>query len=216
MTQWAASQWFAFLYYIWYSTTVNWDYMRYIVSFLIAIGLIILFVILLLRAIFGGGGDGTSPERNVNLADYERTNVVMRFIIDGPVVANELHGQVRVEVARDENKLQLIRGYQGEVTRQENFNSNSSAYGNFLRAIDLLGYTKGSTSDTLQDYRGYCPTGNRYIFQIAEGDEIKQQFWATSCTDGEGSFNGETNSVITVFQAQIPGYQALTSGAGVN
>lgn len=184
--------------------------MRYIVAFLIAIGLIILFVIILLRAIFGGGGEAPQ-ERRINLADYENTNVVMRMVIDGPVTANEAHRQVHIEVGRDNNKIQIVRGYQGEVTRQEQFNSNSSAYGNFLRALDLSGYTNGNRSRALEDYRGHCPFGSRYVFQIMDGNEIKQQFWSTSCGNNEGSFRGQTDQVVQLFQAQIPTYEDLTN-----
>lgn len=188
--------------------------MRYIVAFLIAIGLIILFVILLLRAIFGGGGE-TPVERRINLADYENTGVIMRMVTEGPVNANELHRQIYIEVGRDGNKIQLVHGYQGEVVRQEQVNSNSSAYGSFLRAIDLLGYTSGNRSEAASDYRGHCPFGNRYVFQIVDGEDVKQQFWSTSCGD-EGSFRGQTDQIVQLFQAQIPAYNDLTNDLGLD
>ncbi len=183
--------------------------MRYIVSFLIAIGLIILFIILLLKIIFGGNNN--SPESKVNLADYAHTNVIMRMVAQGPITANQDHHQVYIEVGKDDNEIQLVRGYQGEVTHEEQFDSNSSSYGNFLRAIDLLGYTNGDTSEERADYRGHCPFGNRYIFQIIDGTKVKQQFWATSCGDREGTFRGQTEDIIQLFQAQIPGYSELTT-----
>lgn len=188
--------------------------MRYIVSFLIAIGLIVLFVILLLRAIFGGGGEAPT-ERRVNLADYENTGVIMRLMTEGPINADELHRQVYIEVGRDNNNIQIVHGYQGNVVRQERVNSNSSAYGSFLRAIDLLGYTNGNTSKALADYRGHCPFGNRYIFQIVDGDDVKQQFWSTSCGN-EGSFNGQADQIVQLFQAQIPAYNDLTQDLGLD
>lgn len=189
--------------------------MRYIISFLIAIGLIVLFVILLLRAIFGGGGGETPQERRINLADYANTGVIMRMVTEGPVNANELHRQVYIEVGRDNNNIQLVHGYQGDVVRTEQFNSNSNAYGSFLRAIDLLGYTNGNKSEAAADFRGHCPFGNRYIFQIREGSDVKQQFWSTSCGD-EGTLHGQADEIIQLFQAQIPGYDDLTDDFGVN
>lgn len=188
--------------------------MRYIVSFLIAIGLIILFVILLLRAIFGGGSESPA-ERHINLADYENTGVIMRLMTEGPINADELHRQVYIEVGRDSNEIQIVHGYQGNVIRQERVNSNSSAYGSFLRAIDLLGYTNGNPSKALADYRGHCPFGNRYIFQIVDGDDVKQQFWSTSCGN-EGSFRGQTDEIVQLFQAQIPLYSDITQDVGLD
>lgn len=189
--------------------------MRYIVAALIAIGLIILFIILLLRAIFGGGGGEAPAERRINLADYEKTNVIMRMVTEGPINANELHRQVYIEVGKDSNKIQLVHGYQGEVVGQDQVNSNSSAYGSFLRAIDLLGYSNGNRSEAVADYRGHCPFGNRYIFQIMDGNDVKQQFWSTSCGN-EGSFRGQTDQIVQLFMAQIPKYDELTEGLGLN
>jgi hypothetical protein len=191
--------------------------MRYIVAALIAIGLVILFIILLFRAIFGGGGENSPAERRVNLADYENTGVIMRMVNEGPINADELHRQVYIEVGRDGNKIQLVHGYQGNVVRQEQVNSNSSAYGSFLRAIDLLGYNNGNRSknEAVTDYRGHCPFGNRYIFQIMDGNDVKQQFWSTSCGN-EGSFRGQADQIVQLFQAQIPGYDDLTQDLGIN
>ncbi len=183
--------------------------MRYIVALLIAIGLVVIFIIILMRAIFGGG-DAPVEQKQVNLADYDRTNVVMRLVVDGPVTADEEHRQVHIQVGRDGNTVQIIRGYQGEVIRKEQTNSNSSAYGNFLRAIDLLGYSDGNKSKAQEDYRGHCPFGQRYIFQIMDGNDLKQQFWSTSCNDGSGSFHGQSDQIVELFQAQIPNYSTIT------
>lgn len=189
--------------------------MRYIVSFLIAIGLIILFVILLLKAIFGGGGGEGPVDRRVNLASYENTGVIMRMVTEGPVNADELHRQIFIEVGKDNVKIQLVRGYQGEVIRSEQFNSNSTAYGSFLRAIDLLGYTSGNKDKAQADFRGHCPFGNRYIFEIRDGSDVKQQFWSTSCGD-EGTLHGQTDEIVQLFNAQIPEYDVLTGDLGLN
>lgn len=185
--------------------------MRYVIGFLIAVGLVVIFVIILIRAFFGGSGE-TPIEQRVNLADYERTGVVMRMVIDGPVTSNNEHRQVHIQVGRENNTMQIVRGYQGEVLQREEVASNSTAYGNFLRAADLLGYTQGNDSPALEDYRGHCPFGVRYVFQIVDGDDVKQQYWATSCGD-TGSFGGRADEVVQLFQAQIPNYSDITSEA---
>ncbi len=185
--------------------------MRYIVGFLIVVGLVVIFAIILFRVFFGGSGE-TPIENQVNLADYERTGVIMRMVIDGPVTSNEEHRQVHIQVGQGNNTMQIIKGYQGEVIQREETASNSTAYGNFLRAADLLGYTNGSILPALEDYRGHCPFGVRYVFQIVDGDDVKQQYWATSCGE-TGSFGGQTDQVVQLFQAQIPNYNDITSEA---
>jgi hypothetical protein len=79
-----------------------------------------------------------------------------------------------------------------------------------LRALDLLGYTEGNDASELADERGYCPAGRRYIYAIADGSDILQRYWSTSC--GEGTFAGRTKGVRALFQAQIPDYREFIRG----
>ncbi|MGH7237397.1 MAG: hypothetical protein ACREGF_02580, partial [Candidatus Saccharimonadales bacterium] len=89
--------------------------------------------------------------------------------------------------------------------------NNSSAYGVFLRALDLAGFTNGKTDPGLADYRGYCPAGTIYIYQIINGNDNRtQQYWGTSC-GGQGTFQGSATSVNYLFEQQIPDYAAVTA-----
>lgn len=185
--------------------------MRYFLGFLIILGLIILGVILFIRLLFGGGGGETPAPTTAALTSYARTSTVMQLVIQGPIVADQDYRQIQIDVGNTGNEIRMITGFQGNVANRQTFSSNADAYANFLRAIDLLGYTNGDKSEALADERGYCPQGNRFVFSITDGSETKQRFWSTSCDQREGSFQGDADTITDLFKAQIPGYDELTS-----
>ena len=188
--------------------------MRYFLGFLIFIGLIILAIIFLIRLIFGGGG-GT-PEPKTELLEYARSNKVMRLTIDGPINSEEEHRRIQFQIGQNMNELFLIEGYQNDAARmsRQEVASNPEAYANFLRAIDLQGYTLGNDSAEMADERGYCPQGNRYVFEIIDGSETLQRYWDTSCRDAR-TFEGKTAVIVQLFKAQFPDYFDTTSNFGL-
>lgn len=186
--------------------------MRYFIGFLIILGLIILGIILFIRLLFGGN-DQPQMKDTEALTSYASTRTIMQMEIAGPITADQDHQRVQIDVGTGGNEIRIYKGYQTEVLRRENFHSNPDAYANFLRAIDLLGYTNGDTAENMADERGFCPGGERYVFSIADGAETKQRFWATSCGK-EGSFKGQSDMIVELFQAQIPGYSDLTENVG--
>lgn len=187
--------------------------MRYFITFLIGIGLVVLIIILLIRAIFGGGG-GVPEEERAELTSYANSNVIMRMTIDGPVNSEEIHRQIRIDVSQFSSELRTITGYEGRVDSTARFDSNPTAYANFLRALDLLGYTQGDDKEEVADERGYCPAGRRYVFEILDGSEQIQRYWTTSC-DHKLSFKGDADGVINLFRAQIPEYNQRISDSAV-
>lgn len=186
--------------------------MRYIVGSLIAVGLVFVLIIILARAIFGGNGDPAEQVKQASLTDYKDTGVIVRMVASGPIVADQDFKQIRIDIGRDSNTLDIIDGYRGDVARHENVPSNAIAYGNFLRAVEQYGLGSGKADDS--DYQGACPTGSRYVYQIVKENRVERQYWATSC-GGEGTFQGQYDMVNQLFQQQIPNYQEITSGLNI-
>lgn len=182
--------------------------MRYFIGFLIILGLVILGIILFIRLLFGGPDQADIPQAK-SLTSYSSTATTMQLEISGPINVNQEHRRIQIEIGTSRNEIRIVRGFQNDVIRRESFNSNPDAYANFLRAIDLLGFTKGDGSESVADERGQCPTGQRFVFAITSGAETKQRFWSTSCGEG-GSFQGSSEEIIELFQAQIPGYNDIT------
>ncbi len=185
--------------------------MKYFAGFLIAVGMLILVFILIIRG-FSGRDAPKVPQ--ITLSDYSNTSTVVRLTIDGPLVADQNHKGLRITIGRDQNTLQTYQGYQNAITSEKSFPNNQNAYDTFLRSLQLFNFTKGSTDPALADERGFCPSGQRYIYQIISNNDTDiQRFWSTSC-GGQGNFGGNPSSIRTLFKRQIPEYDKLTSGFG--
>lgn len=181
--------------------------MRYIIGFLLAIGLLIFVFVLILR----GGGDEATPQTQTKMIDYANSSVYVQFTIKGPVAADQTHNEARITVSNVESTMEVFKGYEGNLIRSQSYANNPTAYADFLAALEVSGYTIGNKDKKFTDDRGYCPTGNRYIMQIRDGERDIQRLWATSC-GGVSTFKGKTDIVQTLFIRQIPDYNTLTRG----
>lgn len=191
--------------------------MRYFIGFLITVGLIIILIVLLLT---GGGGKKQSPNQSQEvqkpktvqqLADFASTGAVVRLSIDGPINADQNHQAVRITVGQDDTTYQQIQGYEGTVVNQQSFANNQSAFSNFLYAIGHAGFLRGDDSKALANEKGFCPLGQRYVFELINGGDTLQRYWGTSCgSNAPKTYRGNQNLTITLFQNQVPGYQDLT------
>lgn len=178
--------------------------MRYFLGLLGIVALILGVLLLIIR-----GFSGDEPKEQKFLTDYTTTNTTMQMTIQGPVNAEQQHQGVRVTIGKSENRVEILQGYDQKVVSTQSFTSNETAYGTFLRALQLKGYTKGKADPKLADERGFCPAGNRFIFEIKNGDNKIQRFWQSSCK--EGNFGGNLSAVMDLFEAQIPEYRTIIS-----
>lgn len=182
--------------------------MKYILGFVLTIFLIIFTLFLIFR-----GGDDTAtdaPNAPARLVDYANTTTEVQLTVDFPINADQVHRQDVTRIGRDQATFTAYEGYEGRVLRTQSYANNATAYANFLRALQLVGYGDGRNDPNLRDERGYCPDGSRYIMEIIDGTNVIQRYWSTSCGN-IGSFKGQSNSVINLFKKQIPDYNKLTS-----
>ncbi len=186
--------------------------MRYIVGFLLAIGLLILAIVLVVQSLHGGKSTSISHP----LTDYAYTNTQVEMTIDGPINADQAHNELQMVVGSSLSQINLQQGYQGTVTQSKTYANNPSSYAEFLKALDLAGFTQGVTGPGVNNNPiGYCAFGERYTYQIInpEGSTI-QNFWSTSC-GGEGTFKGNATTVLNLFSAQMPDYDSLVNGTNL-
>lgn len=186
--------------------------MKYFLGFLGIVALVIFVFVLVVRGF--SHSSNTPKTTQTQLTDYANTNTIMRMATEGPVAADQTYSEVRITVGRDANTIEIIKGYQGQVLKAKTFPNNSDAYGNFLRALQLLNYTKGNNTPNLADERGYCPDGNRYVYEIVSGAADVQRYWAGSC--GGGTFKGNSAEIRRLFTRQIPGYASFVSNLNIN
>lgn len=179
--------------------------MRYFVGFMITIGLIIVLILLLFR----GGGSPKVPKTTKALTSYSTTDAEVRLTIDGPINADQIHQQVQITVGQDDATYEQLTGYNGAVVNSQSYANTETAYNVFLHALAHAGFTRGDISKQLADERGYCPLGDRYIFELIENGKDIERYWSTSCGKPK-TYKGNTNFTLTLFQRQIPDYSTLT------
>ncbi len=178
--------------------------MRYFIGFIIAIGLIIVLILLL----FHGGGKPKVPTTTKTLDSYASTNAEARLIIDGPVNAPQNHQQIQITVGQNETTFEQLQGYNGSVTNLQSFANTQASFSVFLHALTGAGFTRGNIDTSLSDERGYCPLGNRYIFELIQDGKNIERFWGSSCGTPK-TYLGNLNLTLNLFKAQVPSYSTL-------
>lgn len=174
--------------------------LRVFIFILITIGLVWLTIILIGRALSTTPVTTTTPPKS--LVTYDRTGTELVMLIDGPVQSDQTHQSLRIIVSREQNVIELMNGYEGQVVSREAFPSNSTAYAAFLKSLDKIGFARAVLKGTSTDERGYCPLRNRFIYTIEENGAQKHRAWTSSC--GIGNYAGDQVLTRRLFINQIP------------
>jgi hypothetical protein len=179
--------------------------MRFIIGFLIAIGILVLILIL----IFSGGSKPTPQQ--LFLPNYTYGDSFAEMTESGPITAPQNHYELSVTVSSTNSTLNVYNGYEGVVANTYNFAMDPIAYADFLYALQREGFTDGNNAANLKEDRGYCPAGRLYTFSFNNGNSEVEHYWANSC--GNGNFEGNSLGIRSLFEVQIPGYDNLINGA---
>jgi hypothetical protein len=181
------------------------------------IGLTIILLIFLIVLIVGhGGGKGKVPVTQKALVSYTNDDsAAVRETIDGPVNDAQDHNELQITVTNTNTTFQLLKGYDGQVANTQLYPMSTTSFNVFLNALDHANFTKGNTNTSLTGPRGYCPTGDRYVFEVMDNGQDVEHFWSTSCGSPK-TFQGNTSLVLTLFQNQIPDYNTLTENTDFN
>ena len=154
---------------------------RGLLTFLIGFGLVILVIILVVKAFTGAGKKAVITERTP-ITSYVDTSTAMEFSASGPIVAQEDYDSIRISVGRDERRIDILRGYEGEIVATRTYENTEAAYNEFLHALALNGYAVGEPSEnTSEEVAGRCASGSRYIFAVKDGNREIESRWTTSC-----------------------------------
>ena len=176
----------------------------------------IIGITIIARNIFDSNEPSTEQvEEHVPLADYNRPGIRIGLEVQGPVVAKEKRVAYRLSVSRTDRVMQVIRGYDGFIEKEERLDNNEEAFGVFLKALDRAGFDRVDESYTNDDEEGVCASGRRYILTIEdEGIELFRT-WKTSCGNDIGTSDAPS-SVRTLFKKQFPNFSKFVSGLGLN
>ena len=176
---------------------------RYIAGFLLVIGLILIVIILIIH------GSSSSTPQPLNLNVDANTDIAVQFTIDNPISAASTHNDIIVNVGNTQSSILITKGYQGQIVSMKTYPMNVNSYAIFLRALMINGYTLGNNSSALADERGHCALGDRFIYEVLNGNgNDLERYWSTSCNTG--TFLGDIPVIQQLFKTQIPDYDSLT------
>ncbi len=186
--------------------------MKYILGVFGVIVLLLLIVILIVRS----GPSTPAPNAQtgkiqVNLGEYESKPATVSLTTRGEVTADETRRAIRITVTQQERAIEVLEGYEETVVSRQTFPNNSDAYKVFLSALSAGGFTREQDTE-FKDERGVCPFGKRHVYRLQDGSEQVFRAWSTSCRRSQGSFGGNSNTVIRLFEQQIPDYRTVVRG----
>lgn len=172
--------------------------------------LLIALLIFLIALLVFGRPDQAPVVPTKDLASFSSTDAQVSFRNDGRINAASEHRQIQITVDRKYVVYKQIAGYDGQVAMSRRFANTQNAYNVFLSALGHAGFTRRNEDKALANEKGYCPLGQRYIFEMNEGAQQLQRSWATSCGEPK-TFLGNLQTTISLFQAQVPNYSSLSS-----
>ncbi|MCW1907991.1 MAG: hypothetical protein KIH63_001480 [Candidatus Saccharibacteria bacterium] len=193
---------------------------RYIVGFLL-VAIFVFFGVAIFRS--ATNNDDKKPEtvatvvQAKTLPEYAGTDAEVSVNVVGPIIGEAEHRQIRITVSRDRRTLDVLQGYQGRVIKTKSYFNDQSAYDVFLRALQGLNFTASKTPKIEDEFKA-CPLGVHYEYALDKtgSDDEDFKLWSVSCGVDIGTFAGGPGPTIrTLFQKQIPDYDALVEGVNV-
>lgn len=179
---------------------------------------VVIIVVIALLGYFlfrGGPNRGASPiNKPPVLTDYINNSSKVQLTIDGKINADESHRSIHISVSSSERTFEVIQGYEGHVIKSQNYYNNKPAYDAFLRALNQEGFTK-VRSITNTDYRGVCPFGWRYLYELDNSGKRLQFLWGSTCS-GLGTSGSSVDLINALFKSQIPKYDQLTTDVSLS
>jgi len=186
--------------------------MKYILGVFGVIFVALLAIILIMRV---GRGDNKPAERPLVVSEEAREGVAAVLTTQGRVVGEDQRRAIRISVNQTERRLEILTGYEEAVERAQTYANTPVAFETFLVALDQAGFDRKKKS-TIQDERGACPLGKRYIYELKEYSQDLLSLWNTSCGKKAGTFAGNQNTIRKLFEHQIPGYATQVRGVDLS
>lgn len=182
---------------------------KYIIGLFIALGLIILLVVLIVS-----GSSSGSSKKSVYLPNYiNHPNSSVSMTMVGPITSNQTHNYLTITVSPSSVVYNLYQGYGSNLINSKIYNNTNSSYRALLYALYYDGFDLGNNTSKLSNSTGYCSIGDVYIFRLSDNGNTISKYWATNCSSTPSTYSGQLGATISLFKAQVPDYQALTSNA---
>lgn len=189
----------------------------------LTIGFAVFLVILLILSVWGvfaigkrvfkpssSNVAGVSTSTRPTYEKYIQAGNGVQLEVQGAVKGEEEFKLYKITITPSERKIQLIRGYDGSVEKEESFANTQEAYEVFMRSIGLLNFDS-KIAGVSDDERGFCPMGRRYVYSVLNSNEaVISRSWATSC--GNNGNARVSSGVRVLFEKQIPKFYDYSAG----
>lgn len=195
----------------------NYRTSRILPTILVIIVIIIAIVALisLARALFFSSTPTDTTQVDVTRAALLSTGPEnsVRMTVRGPIVAEENFRSYQITVSANAREIQTFRGYLDTIIEQQTLGNNTAAYAEFVHALDLANFTKGTQfADDKNDVRGICATGRVYEYRILKKNEPVEMLWTSTCNGSPGSLKASADQLTNLFTGQIPDASRMIRG----
>lgn len=185
-----------------------------VILVLIIIAIAIAALVSVGRAIFGGDGEQSSQQTQVDTSRDSLLNTSLghsvRMTVRGPLVADENFRSYQVVVSPDNRSLTTYSGYLERSLETKQLTNNVPAYEEFVHALDKANMAKGEAfTGEKDDTRGICATGKIYEYEILNAGSVVKRLWTSTCKGSPGSLKASSKQLETLFNEQIPERKAL-------
>ncbi|MGH7218644.1 MAG: hypothetical protein ACREGE_04350 [Candidatus Microsaccharimonas sp.] len=167
------------------------------------------------RLIFSGGGSSNSAEQidmsQQNLLDTT-ANRAVSMTVRGPIVADEDFRSYRIIVSPSSRTFEAFTGYLDQSTARQVLPNNTSAYSQFVNALDKANLVKGTPFEgDKNNVLGICATGKVYEFKVLNGETADEMLWTSTCSGSSGSLRASVAQLSRLFLDQIPEGSDITA-----
>ena len=181
---------------------------RFIIFLTVVFGIIFILFLIFGRSSKKSTTPKTTPTKPLTVREYSSRDSRIVYTIEGNVRGNNMYRAARTTITPEYRLFEVIEGYQNNVIQSQKEPNNKQAYATFLAAIEGKGYGKVRKTKNTDDL-GACPLGQKYVYEIYEGDKQVQRLWSTTC--GSQGTSGANNEIIRLlFDRQITNRDQLS------
>lgn len=185
-----------------------------IIIIIIVVALVVAALVTAGKMLFGSTKTSTADQSNSGAAFkkavLDRTDTrSVRWTVRGPIVANEEFRSYQITISPNDRSYVVYSGYLDKVISSKSYANNSSAYEQFVYALDKASIDKTRSAND-EDFRGVCATGGlAYQFETLTTGSVDQSEWSTTCKSSPGTMTADPLQVQALFVNQIPDFQPL-------
>ncbi len=179
------------------------------VIIIIMIILIVIFAIISIAKALLGGKNSSGQKTTYEIAQTELLTVdttrAVSMLVRGEIVGEEDFKSHRITVSPTERRIDIYKGYEGQIIATKSFPNTPKAYEEFVYALDKANLVKGAPLDEKQDNTmGICASGAVYEFDLLQNNQSIDHLWTSTCKDSRGSLVANVDQLRTLFRNQIP------------